>query len=160
MQALDSIIQVYCSIFCAQFTPIVSQFRGFFCPDIDHNDHYYHDPYSDMPHLSLVAKTRVSWANTGRVYEKVDGRVCVWSRPGERFAWPACSPDLNPIGQLWDQLRRAVRTRVTIATMQDLLQIVVDEWNVMPQQRLQRLISSMMRRYEAVVATFGGSTHY
>ena len=28
-------------------------FKSFFCSDIDHNDHYYHDPYSDMPHLSL-----------------------------------------------------------------------------------------------------------
>ena len=29
------------------------------CSDIDHNDHYYHDPYSDMPRLSLVDKARV-----------------------------------------------------------------------------------------------------
>ena len=50
-----------------------------------------------------------SGANTGRAFEKVDGRVCVWSRPGERFAWPACRTGLNPIGQLWDQLGRAVR---------------------------------------------------
>ena len=104
---------------------------SFFCSDIDHNDnYYYHDPYSDMPRLSLVDKARV----IGRVYEKVDGRVRVWSRPGERFACPACSPGLNPIGQLWDQLGRAVRTRVTIATMQDLRQIVEDEWNGIPQQ--------------------------
>ena len=31
---------------------------SFFCSDIDHNDHYYHDPYSDMPRLSLVDKAR------------------------------------------------------------------------------------------------------
>ena len=63
-------------------------------------------------------KSPCHWANTGRVYEKVDFGVRVWSRPaGERFAWPACRPDLNPIGQLWDQLGRAVRTRVTIATL-------------------------------------------
>ena len=40
--------------------------------------------------------------------------------------WPARSPDLNPIEQLWDQLGRAVGTN---ATMQDLRQIVVDEWH-------------------------------
>ena len=148
---------LYCSIFCAQLTPIVSQFEKFAlaltlitmiiitC--------------SGMPRLSLVDKARVVWANTCRVYEKVDGRVCVWSRPGEGFAWPACSPGLNPIGQLWD-LGRAVRTRVTIATMHDLRQIVVNGWNAIPHQRPQRLISSMRRRYEAVAAAFGGSTHY
>ena len=79
------------------------------------------------------------------------GRVRVWSRPvGERFAWPACSPGLNPIGQLWDQLGRAVRTRVTIttiATMQDLRQIVVDLWNAMPQHRC----SAAHIQYEASV---------
>ena len=82
-----------------------------------------------------------------RVYEQVDGRVRVGSRPGECFAWPACSPGLNPIGQLWDQLGRAVRTRVTIATMQDLRQIVVDEWNAIPQQRC----SAAHIQYEAAV---------
>ena len=30
-------------------------FKKFFCSDIDHNDH---DPYSDMPRLSLVDKAR------------------------------------------------------------------------------------------------------
>ena len=81
-------------------------------------------------------------------------------RGTQRMLWPACSPDLNPIEQLWDQLGRAVRTRPTIATMHDLRQIVVEEWNAIPQQRVQRLISSMRRRCEAVVAAFGGSTRY
>ena len=53
------------------------------------------------------------------------------------FCLASMSPGLNPIRQLWDQLGRAVRTtRVTIATMQYLRQIVVDAWNaVVPQQR-------------------------
>ena len=43
---------------------------------------------------------------------------------------PACSPDLYSIEQLLDQLGRAVRNRVTKpTTLQDLRQIVVDEWN-------------------------------
>ena len=71
----------------------------FFGSDIDHNDNYNHDPYSDMPRLSLVDKARViGQIQAARVYEQVDGRVRVGSRPGERFAWPACSPGLNPIG--------------------------------------------------------------
>ena len=88
----------------------------------------------------------------------MDGKVRVWSRPDrERFAWPACSLDLNPIGHLWDQLEIAVRTGHHRHPLQDLRQIVVDEWNAIPQQRVQRLISNMRRRYEAVVAVFGGS---
>ena len=37
---------------------------------------------------------------------------------------------------------------------------MVDEWNAIPQQRVKRLISSVRRRYEAVVAAFGGFTRY
>ena len=67
-------------------------FKGvFFGSDIDNNDNYNHDPYSDMPRLSLVDK------------------ACV-------------------IGMLFHS-------------------------SVVP-----RLIFSMRRRYEAVVAAFGGST--
>ena len=86
---------VYCSIFCAQFTPIVSQ--GFFCSDIDHNDHYYHDPYSDMPRLSLVDKARViGQLQAGYTKKWMLEFVSGVYQEGERFAWPACSPGLNP----------------------------------------------------------------
>lgn len=79
----------------------------------------------------------------------------------QRIEWPACSPDLNPIEHLWDQLGRAVRSRVTDATtLRDLRQLLVDEWNAIPQQRIQRLISSMRRRCQAVAASYGGSTRY
>ena len=94
------------------------------CSDIDHNDHYYHDPYSDMPHLSLVDRARgirqIQAGYTKKWMVEFVSGVEQGQLPRERFAWPACSPGLNPIGQLWDQLGRAVRTRVTIATMQDL----------------------------------------
>lgn len=79
----------------------------------------------------------------------------------ERMEWPANSPDLNPIEQLWDQLGRAVRTRVTNeTTLADLRQILVEEWNAIPQQRVTRLVHSMRRRCQAVVAADGSSTRY
>ena len=31
-----------------------------------------------------------------------------------RVDWPACSPDLNPIEHAWDQLGRAVQTRLNV----------------------------------------------
>uniref|UniRef100_A0A3Q4AD89 Tc1-like transposase DDE domain-containing protein n=1 Tax=Mola mola TaxID=94237 RepID=A0A3Q4AD89_MOLML len=34
----------------------------------------------------------------------------------ERMEWPACSPELNPIEDLWDQLGHAVCVRVTNKT--------------------------------------------
>ena len=79
----------------------------------------------------------------------------------ERMEWPAVSPDLNPIEYLWDQLGRAVRVRVTNATMlADLRQILVEEWVAIPQQCVTRLETSMRKRCQAVVAAYGSSTHY
>ena len=49
--------------------------------------------------------------------------------------WPTSSPDLNPIEHLWDQLGRAVRARVTnTTTLADLRQMLVEEWDAIPQQ--------------------------
>ncbi len=64
---------------------------------------------------------------------------------------PAVSPDLNPIENLWDQLGRTARKRVTSATtLAQLRQILIQEWNAIPQDRVRRLVSSMGRRRQAV----------
>ena len=79
----------------------------------------------------------------------------------ERMEWPASSTDLNPIEHLWDQLGRAVRARVTnITTLADLRQMLVEEWDAIPQQCVTRLVTSMRRRCQAVVAVYGSSTRY
>ncbi|KAJ8381891.1 hypothetical protein SKAU_G00026690 [Synaphobranchus kaupii] len=79
----------------------------------------------------------------------------------ERMEWPAVSPDLNPIEHLWDQLGHAVRARVTNTTMlADLRQILVEEWDAIPQQCVTRLVTSMRRRCQAVVTAYGSSTCY
>ena len=83
----------------------------------------------------------------------------------ERMEWPAVSPDLNPIEHLWGQLGRAVRARVTNRTMlADLPQILIEEWDAIPQQNVARLVArlvtSMRRRCQAVVAAYGSSTCY
>ena len=79
----------------------------------------------------------------------------------ERMEWPAMSPDLNPIEHLWDQLGRAVYARVTHGTtLADLKQMLVEEWDAMPQQNVAKLVSSMRRRCHAVASVFGNTTRY
>lgn len=78
-----------------------------------------------------------------------------------RIEWPACSPDLNPIENLWDQLGRAVRHRLNAhSTLADLRRFLVEEWNRLPQHNVQRLVHSMRRRCEACIAAAGGPTGY
>ena len=45
----------------------------------------------------------------------------------ETMAWPACSPDLNPIEHVWDALGRRVRAR-NLNTLQDLRRDLTEEW--------------------------------
>uniref|UniRef100_A0A8C5CQC8 Uncharacterized protein n=1 Tax=Gadus morhua TaxID=8049 RepID=A0A8C5CQC8_GADMO len=71
------------------------------------------------------------------------------------------SPDLNPIEHLWDQLGRAVHARViNTTTLADLRQMLVEEWDAIPQQCVIRLVTRMRRRCQAVVAVYGTSTRY
>uniref|UniRef100_A0A4W6C1J2 Transposase Tc1-like domain-containing protein n=1 Tax=Lates calcarifer TaxID=8187 RepID=A0A4W6C1J2_LATCA len=73
----------------------------------------------------------------------------------------ASSPDLIPTEHVWDQLGCAVRARVTnTTTLADLQQMLVEEWDAIPQWCVTRLVTSMRRRCQAVVAVYGSSTRY
>ena len=67
-----------------------------------------------------------------------------------RMEWPARSPDLNPVEHAWDMLQTAVSSRpVQPASVQELKQALLEEWDQIPQYKIRRLISSMRRRCQA-----------
>ena len=75
--------------------------------------------------------------------------------------WPARSPDLNPIQHAWDMLQTAISSRpVQPASVQELRQALLEEWDQIPQYKIRRLISSMRRRCQAVTEARGHHTHY
>lgn len=75
--------------------------------------------------------------------------------------WPAKSPDMNPIEHMWDELKRRVRARQPAAeTMQELRTAIEQEWEMIPQNFIERLINSMPNRMRAVVDAHGGNTRY
>lgn len=75
--------------------------------------------------------------------------------------WPAVSPDLNPIEHFWDQLQREVnQVRPRPANAQDLQQAIVRAWGNIRPAAVNRLVHSMRRRCQAVIAATGGHTRY
>ena len=75
--------------------------------------------------------------------------------------WPALSPDLNPIEHLWDILGQRIRRRhMQPQRHHELRNALLGEWQNIPQNTINALITSMPRRIAAVSAAKGGHTRY
>ena len=75
--------------------------------------------------------------------------------------WPAQSPDLNPIENLWRHLKRQLAGYSTSPTsVHELWERVEAEWKKIPAQVCIDLIKSMPRRIAAVLKAKGGYTKY
>ncbi len=73
--------------------------------------------------------------------------------------WPANSPDLNPIENLWGIVKRKMRdTRPNNAD--ELKAAIKAAWASIPPQQWHKLITSMPRRIEAVIKAKGAPTKY
>ncbi|GFV31763.1 transposable element Tcb2 transposase [Trichonephila clavipes] len=70
-----------------------------------------------------------------------------------RMDWPTYSPDLNPIEHVWHGLGRRIAARLDHPeNTQQLKQMLIEEWALLPQEMLHHLVLSMRRRCEATIA--------
>ncbi|QRW21104.1 Transposable element Tcb2 transposase [Rhizoctonia solani] len=75
--------------------------------------------------------------------------------------WPANSPDMNIIENVWDYLDRRVRMRHQLPTRaNDLWAILQEEWECIPQAYVDKLYDSMTERVQEVIDRKGGNTRY
>ncbi|GFU13676.1 transposable element Tcb2 transposase [Trichonephila clavipes] len=86
---------------------------------------------------------------------------CLDSEGIQRLVWPANSPDLNPIENCWDALGRQVSSRNYPPTNKNtLIRALTEEWDKLPQQLLDNVVQSMVRRVECCITLHGGHIPY
>lgn len=79
----------------------------------------------------------------------------------ELLEWPACSPDLNPIENLWGIIsRRIYQNGKQFATINELKNTIREVWVNIELDEMQNLVKSMQNRVFELIRLNGKHTHY
>jgi transposase len=73
--------------------------------------------------------------------------------------WPSQSPDLNPIENLWRELKLKIQSRDP-KNITELKKICMQEWNKIASESCKRLIVNYSKRLAAVITNKGYATKY
>ncbi|GBC48705.2 transposable element tc3 transposase, putative [Rhizophagus irregularis DAOM 181602=DAOM 197198] len=75
--------------------------------------------------------------------------------------WPANFPDLNPIENIWKQLKDNIQScKVFPRTVDELKVALSEEWENLDCSIFEEVVASMPQRINAVLEARGGPTHY
>jgi hypothetical protein len=104
-------------------------------------EQWYFQQDNDPKHRSRVVK---KWLHDHGVTE---------------MEFPPYSPDLNPIENVWSEFKRHVSERET-KTIDQLQDVILDEWEKVSIDSIVKLIESMPKRVQAVIAANGDHIPY
>ena len=74
--------------------------------------------------------------------------------------WPARSPDMNIIENLWEDLARVYAKKRQLSNINELKECILVEWEKINQKRIKKLYKLLPRRMIAIIKKSGGSTKY
>jgi len=75
--------------------------------------------------------------------------------------WPACSPDVNPIENMWGIIVRSVyKDNRQYQTVTELKCAILDAWHSISQETIDNLINSMPNRIFDIITNRGGHINY
>lgn len=75
--------------------------------------------------------------------------------------WPACSPDMNPIENLWGVVvRRLYQDNKQYATVNELKHSLEEVWRNLEPEILVNFVNSMRSRVFELIRKNGKETHY
>ncbi|GFY34188.1 transposable element Tcb2 transposase [Trichonephila clavipes] len=118
-----------------------------------------------LPHVRLfrgaVGDKFVFMDDNATCHRTLAVQDCLDSEGIQRLVWPARSPDLNPIENVWDALGRQVAGLNYPPTNKNtLIRALTEEWDKLPQQLLDNVVQSMVRRVECCITLHGGHIPY
>ncbi|GFW44859.1 transposable element Tc1 transposase [Trichonephila clavipes] len=118
-----------------------------------------------LPHVRLfrgaVGDKFVFMDDNATCHRTLAVQDCLDSEGIQRLVWPARSPDLNPIENVWDALGRQVAGRnYPLTSKNTLIRALTEEWDKLPQQLLDNVVQSIVRRVECCITLHGGHIPY
>lgn len=80
----------------------------------------------------------------------------------EIIAWPARSPDLSPIENVWHWMKNWIEERYDVQRLnrRRLKEVIKEAWEAVPEDFLRRLAHSMPERLRRVIENEGGRIQY
>ncbi|MBW0461235.1 hypothetical protein O181_000950 [Austropuccinia psidii MF-1] len=78
----------------------------------------------------------------------------------DKLPWPAHSPDLNPIENVWKVLKTHITKHHQPHTMDELRAAIQSAWDDLSPAFFEKLLIGMHKQLEAVVESHGGPTRW
>jgi transposase len=112
--------------------------------------------YIEMLHENEIFSNIKNEFDTSKVYFQQDGATCHTAKSSIDYIkqnmnlienWPSNSPDLSPIENLWGIIKHVLQEK-DISSIEELKNLLIDEWNKLDIALINSLIESIPDRME------------